>query len=157
MKVGSTDMVFLATSIALSDIVWTGGRFVPIIYRALFRTESEADIRLSLMPAITRLASDFSLLFVAIICLTGFAAVLLSRTRHSQAWVLLGATSQCFVAWTACFCFCFDSFTGGMCLHHGPEFEIGRFVTTAWGVFPITLATLLVLFAVAVRSMRKTD
>lgn len=157
MRFRKTDAVLLATAVALSSLVWSGSRLVPIVYRALYRTESEATIRSSLMHPLARIASDCSLFIVALICATGFIAAFLSRTRQSQAFVLLGVVLQCLVAWVACLCFCFDSFTDGMCLHHGPQFDIGMFVISAWGVFPVTLAALSILFGVAIQSIRKKE
>ena len=152
MKLRIIDATFIASSVILSHIVWTASRFVPIVYRVLFRSESEANIQL-LMPAITRMASDFSFVFIGLISLAGFVSIILTKRRTANMYVLVGVAGQCLIAWIAIFCFSYDAFTGGMSLHHGPEFELLKFLSTAWGFFPISLVTLLIPFVGAMRAL----
>ena len=116
---------------------------MPIAYRALLRDAT--DIRM-LMPSITRAASDFVIVFVVLILLVGASAIMLSRVRShcANACLLAGVSAQGLIVWVAFFCFCFESFTGAMCLHHGSRFEMLQFARSAWGVFPVTLLALLV-------------
>jgi hypothetical protein len=114
------------------------------VYRALYRDETTANIRL-IMPAITRFASDCALVFVVLICMAGFLAAMLSRNRPDlgRSYLVAGVSGQVLIAWVAAFCFCFESFTGPLCLHHAPSFELPQFLTTAYGFFPVTLVAVL--------------
>ncbi len=140
MRLRITDTVLLASAVIFSHAVWTGARLVPIVYHALFHKETDASIRL-IMPAVTRFASDFPLVFVVLICIVGFLAAMLSRNRPElgRAYLVAGVSAQGLISWVAAFCFCFLSFTGPICLHHDSSFDLPQFLTTAWGSSPLHL------------------
>ena len=154
MRLHITDTILLASSVILSHAVWTGSRFVPIVYHVLLRNETDANIRL-IMPSITRIASDFAIIFVMLICLAGITTMALSRSRspQSRAYLLAGVSGQCLIAWLAAFCFCFESFTGAMSLHHASRFEFPLFLSSVWGFFPVTFLAILLPLITAVREL----
>lgn len=140
----------LAVATGLSFVVVLAGALVTPCFRALYGLNS-LDEAWDLMPAITRLASDHSwviALLFGLLCL-GSLRVLRHPPNRALQSLTLGLCPQGLVAWSAAFCYCYDGFTGPMCLHHGPQFEWLRFACFGAGVFPVTLMLIITPLAAA--------
>jgi len=134
----------VSTAIGLSHILVVTGFVFPVVYAKTHGAESLAEARM-LMLAPTRFAVHYFWLFPALLAISCVTFVRATSRRNGEVAEILtcGLCVQGLVAWSAAFCFCFDAFTGPMCLHHGPEFEFGTFLTACLGVFSVTFATLL--------------
>ena len=138
------NFLLLASAGVLSFVCVVSGHLFPQTFRALYRLKTLDETR-AFMPAITRLAADYSWtlpVFLVGICLCSFV-VLRRLPDKTVPCITVGLCAQGLVTWAAMFCFCYPAFTGGMCLHHGPEFEFERFVSCGAGVFPVTFVLLL--------------
>jgi hypothetical protein len=138
--------IFLIAAAAIQSFVCIClGQVVPQAYRSLYHLKSLEEERV-FIPAITLFASDHSWL-IALALATVCAASIAALRRFPEKTVpcmTVGLCAQGLVTWSAMFCFCFEGFTGAMCLHHGPEFEFFQFVSFGAGVFPITLLLIVV-------------
>jgi hypothetical protein len=140
MQTRIATFLLVASAVTLSFVCVSVAWLVPAAFRSLYGLKSLDEVR-DFMPAITRLASDHSW-FIAVLlsgaCLVSIAALRRLPDRTVQC-ITVGLCAQGLVTWMAMFCFCFEGFTGPMCLHHGPEFELPQFVSFGAGVFPVTL------------------
>lgn len=116
-------------------------KFFEIGYSA---SPSEARI---LMPNLTRIVVDYPWVFASTIILACILAMILLRRSPSRTIEIatIGLCAQGTIFWLTMFCIFAKSFEGPMCLHHGPEFEFFEFIAFGSGVFPVTLAALLLL------------
>lgn len=133
-------ILLLASAAAQSFVCVLIAWIVPPAFRSIYRLKS-LDEAWDFMPPITRFASEHSWLIVialAGVCLGSLLALRNFPERTIQC-MAVGLCAESFVTWFAMFCFCFDGFTGPMCLHHSPEFELPQFVAFGAGVFPVTL------------------
>jgi hypothetical protein len=148
MKTLPAKILMLCSMIGLMHILVVTGLIFPALYARTLGMESALEAS-TLMLGPTKFATDHFWIFpviLAIACVAFIAAV--SRWEAKAVELLIsGLCAQGLIVWAAAFCFCFDIFTGPMCLHHGPEFELGLFFTACFGIFPVTLATLLVPIA----------
>jgi hypothetical protein len=144
------NFLLLASAGVLSFVCVVIGHIFPQMFRALYGLKTLDETR-AFMPAITRIAADYSWtlpVFLAGICLCSF--VVLRRLPDKPVpCITVGLCTQGLVTWAAMFCFCYPAFTGGMCLHHGPEFEFERFASCGAGVFPVTFVLLVAPMIVA--------
>ena len=143
MKLRIACSAILATAVASSYVTWLVGEITPPLFRSLFCTASLAEA-LALMPPITRFAADHCWAFTVVNALLCSVAVPCLRRIPDKAPQL--AMGTCcgigLVSWAAMFCYRYEGFTGPMCLHHGPEFDLLNFLSFGRGVFPVTLAVL---------------
>lgn len=136
--------LLLASAAALSFVCVLFARLVPSAFRSLYGLKSSDEVR-DFMPAISRLASDHSLLIAILllgVCLVALVALRRLPDRTVQC-IILGLCAQGLVTWTAMFCFFFKGFTGPMSLHHRPEFDLLQFASFGAGIFPVTLLLVL--------------
>ena len=101
------------------------------------------------MPVITKLAAEFYWIPLGLVIITGLFAIIYSyaskNERRNVFLILITLWSHFLIVWMFLFCLCYHGFTGWMCLHHGPEFEIREFLRCGFGFFPITLLGLLIV------------
>ncbi len=145
MKALHASVLMLCTALGFSHILLLFGAIFPGLYAQAYgiRTDTEAEM---IMLAPSRFAVHYAWLFpllLFVVCLAFHLAVS-RRAWHTSGLLICGLCTQGLVVWAAAFCFCFDAFTGDMCLHHLPEFERERFLSAGFGVFPATLTALLV-------------
>jgi hypothetical protein len=103
------------------------------------------------MPAVTRFAADNHWAFTvvnAVLCLVAIG-FLRRRPEKAPRIVLAAACGLGLGTWVAMFGYCYVGFTGPMCLHHEPEFDLLNFLAFGGGVFPVTLAVLAALGGLA--------
>ncbi|NLF16562.1 MAG: hypothetical protein GX595_04800 [Lentisphaerae bacterium] len=153
MKALQASVLMLCAALGFSHILFLFGDLFPILYAQAYRitTLAEAEI---IMPAPSRFAVHYAWLFpllLFVVWLVFLLAVSHGAWRTSE-FLICGLCVQGLVVWAAAFCFFFDAFTGGMCLHHLPEFERERFLSAGFGVFPTTLTALLVPIVVVALS-----
>ena len=110
---------------------------------------SKSDDWMAVMPVITRLAAKFYWIPLAMVIIIGLFAIInsyISKSERRNVFLMLITLWLHFlIAWMVLFCLCYHGFTGGMCLHHGPEFEIREFLQCGFGFFPISLFVLLIV------------
>lgn len=114
-----------------------------------FRLKSWSDAD-DLMPAISRAAADHAWIFVLLIALVSLITVffIFRFPTRIPKLMIAGLCVQVLVLWCAMFRYFYYGFLGGVSVTHGQEFESDRFMSVAFGVFPVTLgAVLLTLFA----------
>lgn len=99
------------------------------------------------IPAITRLAIDYYWIPLSLVILSGLLSIfnqyIFKDQEKSRFIMLLTLWFHFCIIWAVLFFYCYEGFTGAMCLHHGPEFEIQQFLLFAFGFFPITFLMLL--------------
>jgi hypothetical protein len=106
------------------------------------RLDDEAK---DVLPPITNFAVEYVWLYPAVlagVCILA-AVAFVKRPEKTASITIFGLCAQGIVIWHAYFCFCFSAFTSGGNLHHDPSFNIFKFVCFGAGVFPVTLATVL--------------
>ena len=111
------------------------GWLTPPAFRAMYGLKSLDAVR-DFGPTITQLACEHTWLIdvvFATVCFGSLAAVRLRSDRPVQC-IAVGLCAQDLVTWAAMFCFCFVGFTGPMCLHQGPEFELVSFAAFGAGI-----------------------
>lgn len=151
-------LLLIAAAGILSFICVLVGWLVPPAFCSFYGLNSFEEARSS-MPGITRLASDYSWFFAVVIgavCIGALVAIRQHSSRIVQC-ITVGLCAQGIVVWLAMFSFFYDGFTGSMCLHHGPKFELLQFVSVGAGVFPVTLALVLTPLLVAVWPRKVRD
>lgn len=94
-----------------------------------------------LIPAPTTFAVKNYWVFITAIATISFYVLIRLRraTERPLEIIATGLSAQGLITWLAMFCFCFDGFKAGFCMHDEPEFEFVQFVSFAHGFFPITL------------------
>lgn len=151
--------LLLASGVILSFVCLVVAWIIPQVFFWLYRPKSFYEVR-ELMPAVTRIATDFSWLFAVLIAAVSLAGVvyLWRLSDRVVECITAGLCAQGLITWTAMFCFFFDGFTGPMCMHHGPEFEFPQFVSLGFGVFPVTLLLVVapLIMALWPRAIAKT-
>ena len=146
-----TSIILLVTSaIGMCYLVLHGGYCLPILFARLYGIHSLAEVR-DFMPALTRIAVDYSWVFAAFIGLTTIVSIALFDRYPARLFqfTLLGLCSQGILLWLTLFAYFYDGFEGPMSLHHGPEFDFGAFMGSGFGVFPVTLVGLVAAFITA--------
>lgn len=102
-----------------------------------------------LIPEITKLAIDYFWIPFSLVIITGVFSIInsyFSKIEGKKIFIMqMTLWIHFFIAWIILFCFFYVGFTGGGCLHHGPEFEMERFQNCCFGFFPITLFALLLV------------
>jgi hypothetical protein len=133
-----------ASTVIGAYLILLVGDVLPGLFARLFPSASVTELD-SFIPAITAAAARYSWAFAAGIILTALSGSALISRRPLRAAPLLVRTlsAQGLIVWAAMFCYFYGEFTGGMCLHHGPEFELRQFVRAGWGAFPATFAALV--------------
>ena len=93
------------------------------------------------MPLVTRHAADNWFLYAALSGIMAFSGAL-----PTPSWSKFIGSCSFLIVWGWYFMIFYDAFLGSMCLHHGPEFEIDRCISLAYGIFPVTLVAVCLIF-----------
>ena len=135
--------MLMGSSILLSYVVWIAAFVTKAYYRFVYERNAQEIVSWSIIPDITQFALVNLVLFICLILILGILTAW-SYGRHGRPVTLIaGVTGQLLVVWAIGFCFCFDGFTGGGCLHHKPEFDLGHFLSAGYGLFPSSLLAIL--------------
>jgi hypothetical protein len=151
MSILLASFILAASAVVASYVVLLVGHVLPKLFANAYLIAPSSSDLVILMPPLTQFATRHTWVFALAIVLICVAVVLLFQRPGARVspLVAIGLSAQALVVWFAMFCFCYDGFGGGMCLHHGPEFEFSQFMQFAFGVFPVTLCAIVVpgLFA----------
>ncbi len=154
MNAKTANIVMMCSTLGFSHIVIIAVLFFPSFNATAYGCRSLGEA-LTCMLAPTRLAVNNLWVFPTLLVVINLVIAIGFAYRRVQIAPLLicGLCFQGLVVWSLAFCLCFYAFTGLMCLHHGPEFELGSFLGAGFGVFPVTLLTLLVPIVVVASAM----
>ena len=148
-------LMLISSAIIWSFIVWIGGGVVIPFFGQIYRTPSMVELR-ALIPAITLLACDHLaviIVLLATVCVAGLAALWRFPGRQMQ-FATAGLCGQWLVVWVAAFCFCYDGFLGHVSMHHAQEFDPRAFISSGGGIFPISMALIVMTFAASLWPLR---
>jgi hypothetical protein len=143
-------LLLVAAGIAQALVCVVVAACAPHYFTILYRLETLGKAW-EFMPTITRVAVRGAFvipLLHALVCVVSLFWLKRCPDRILTV-ATVGLCAEGLVTWSTMFCFCFEGFTGLMCMHHGPRFELPEFLTFAWGVFPITLILILAPMAAA--------
>ena len=140
---GLVGLVLSASAVLFCYAVVIVGLIAVKLSATLYVGASPSDFRL-LVPGVTQVATAHSWVFaVVLVSVCPFATAICHVRGHPLRCVVVGLGCQSLVFWTAMFCDCYAAFLGGISMHHGSSFEIGEFVSFGFGVFPISLAAIV--------------
>lgn len=143
MKTRVPSLLLASFGVVTAYIIILVGNMVPGFFQMAYKAKT-AEAK-SLMPGLTRFASEYAWVFALAIVVVVVIALACLR-RYPSSVVLILTSSLCaqgVVLWGTMFCDCYSGFLGPMCLHHGSEFELAEFIDCGSGIFPISLAALL--------------
>lgn len=146
-------MLLAAVAVVFSHLVLVVGKLVPRFLQVAFKLTTEEVVSFMSFP--TRFATGFSWVFVVALLLALSVSLLALRLypRHVVRVVVVSVCMQAIVVWVAFFCYCYNGFYGLMSLHHEPEFDLIDFTIFGAGIFPASLAVVLIpLVAAFLRS-----
>jgi hypothetical protein len=141
-----------------SYLVLVIGLVLPHFIFKTYGLKSAADLDIFMLPH-TKFAVKYSWGFAMatfVICL-GAGIFFRRYTLRTLELFILALCAQAFVVWVAMFCYFYDGVTGGMSMHHGPEFNIHQFFNCAFGFFPVTLCLIIALVGAVIFHMRRSQ
>ncbi|MFA7231225.1 MAG: hypothetical protein WC071_08130 [Victivallaceae bacterium] len=138
----------LRTLVFISSLFFSYFMFIAsCVTYDVFRRASGNDDWMATMPVITRLVAEFYWIPLVLVIIIGLLAIInsyVSKNENRNIFLMLIALWLHFlIVWLVLFCLCYHGFTGWMCLHHDPEFEMREFLQWGYSFFPITLFALL--------------
>lgn len=154
MNARTANIILISSTLGLTHVVVLAVLSFPALFATAYGCRSLNEA-LACMLAPTRLVVNELWMFPALLVVINLVIAAGFAFRKDQIAPLLicGLCFQGLAIWLLAFCLCFYGFTGTMCLHHGPEFELEQFLVAGFGVFPVTLAALLVPIAVVTWTM----
>lgn len=144
MHARPASLLLIASATVLSYISVLAGEVVLPFYRVIVQPKSLAELR-TFIPSVTLFACDHLPFLVGLLvtaCLTALTAVWYLPNKVGQS-VSVGLCTQWLIVWAAAFCFCYSGFLGGVSMHHPQFFEFDQFMTLEGGIFPVSLALII--------------
>jgi len=144
MSTRLASLILAASAVVSSHIVILIGHLLPKLFASAYNAKSAADLDI-LIPPITQFATRHAWVFALATVLICVVAILLFQRPGARVprLVAVALSAQALAVWFAMFCFCYEGFNAGFCMHHDPEFEFSQFVKFAYGVFPVTLCAIV--------------
>jgi len=147
MKYNILNLILLSSTLFWSYLIVIASKITIPFFTHMYNIKKTFDVY-DIIPPITAWALNYYFIFITIICCLYVISIILSKYiagHQTELQVkLLAFYLQAFISWLFAFCIFFDSFTGFMCLHHGPYFDPGNFLKSFWGVFPASLILIVV-------------